>query len=136
MKIFKQSRQFITIGLISIVASSSANGQSKSPTKKDTVYSTIGNNPVIKDETGKVLTFKEMIALTKTGDYKVSKKLGSDKKPFLLVEKAPGFAPRPESVPVVVRPNKKQIRCLREFINNPQRQVFVTLDGWRGIFIK
>jgi hypothetical protein len=82
-----------------------ATAQSKSPIKKDTIHSTIGANPVIKDESGKILTFNQMIALTKTGDYKVDKKLDKDNKPYLLVQKAPGFSPRPESPPVVVRPN-------------------------------
>lgn len=94
------------------VLSVAAKAQSKSPIKKDTLYSTIGVNPVIKDESGKVLTFNQMIALTKTGDYKVDKKLDKkldkNNKPYLLVQKAPGSAPRPESPPVVVRPNRNQ----------------------------
>ncbi len=90
------------------VLSVAAKAQSKSPIKKDTLYSTIGVNPVIKDESGKVLNFNQMIALTKTGDYKVDKKLDKNNKPYLLVQKAPGSTPRPESPPVVVRPNRNQ----------------------------
>lgn len=108
MKISKRACQIVAIVFIYIVAFSAAHAQSKSPIKKDTVYSSIGINPIIKDESGKILTFNEMIALTKTGDYKVGKKLDSNEKPYLLVEKAPGFAPRPESAPIIVRPGKKQ----------------------------
>lgn len=107
MKAFKQISRGIVFGLLLATASTVATAQSKTVTKKDSVYSTIGINPVIKDESGKVLTFNEMIALTKTGDYKVNKKLDNNKKSYLLVEKAPGFTPRPESPPIVIRPNKK-----------------------------
>ncbi len=107
MKTSKLTCQFVAIGLISMSASSAAHAQLKSSNKKDAVYSTIGINPTIKDEKGNMLTNQQMIARTKTGDYKVSRKLDSDKKPYLLVEKVPGFERRPEYIPVIVKPIKK-----------------------------
>ena len=63
------------------------------------------NTPmVIKNEQGKVLTHQEMFALTSTGDYKMIEVKGNDSKPYYLVKKAPGFAPKPMSAPVVVKP--------------------------------
>ncbi|WP_345954107.1 hypothetical protein [Mucilaginibacter sp. PAMB04168] len=63
-------------------------------------------NLPIKDEGGKVLQHQDMINLTRTGDYKVIRTLDKNKQPYLLVKKAPGFAPRPQSAPVVVKPNR------------------------------
>lgn len=62
---------------------------------------------VIKDEEGKVLTHQQMFALTSTGDYKLLEVKGKDNKPYYLVKKAPGFAPKPVAAPVVIKPGNR-----------------------------
>jgi hypothetical protein len=59
---------------------------------------------VFKDEKGKELTFEQMRMLMATGDYKIVPMTDKDKKPYNLVKSAPGFAPKPMSQPVVIKP--------------------------------
>ena len=58
-----------------------------------------------KNEQGKTLTQKEAVDLLRTGDYKTVEQQDSNKNPYYLLVKAPGFAPRPESKPYVVKPS-------------------------------
>jgi hypothetical protein len=70
---------------------------------------TVSNNKTesnlpLKDESGRVLTRQEAFALTHTGNYRMMRMVDRDNKPYVLVKKMPGTAPRPESAPVVVKP--------------------------------
>ena len=59
---------------------------------------------LIKNEAGTTITTKQAMEYCRTGDYKLVKATDKNKKPFLLLKKAPGYSRPLVADAVVVKP--------------------------------
>lgn len=59
---------------------------------------------VIKNEAGAVITAKQAMQYCRTGNYKLVKAFDNNKKPYMLLKKAPGYSRPLVAEPVVVKP--------------------------------
>ncbi|MDT3403501.1 hypothetical protein [Mucilaginibacter terrae] len=100
----KMLTKLTLVAMLFTVVNTMAQTQPKQTKTTAIITQNQGAATVYKDETGKELKTKQVMEYVHTGNYKIEKAVGKDKKPFMLVKKSPGYNRRPVAEAVVVKP--------------------------------